>query len=171
VSGITEPESGLSDTIGAALANDFELFAQRMRAICEPLTDEEFWTRPYPYGSSIGHLVLHITGNLSYYIGAQMAGTGYVRNRPLEFTDASGRPKPDVLRALDEAVAMVAATLRAQTADDWVRPYSAVGLELPNRFAAVLRCAEHFFHHLGQVIYLAREHARVQAAGAGGERQ
>ena len=163
--------SGLAGTIGAALANDFELFAQRMRALCEPLSEDEFWTRPYPYGNSIGHLILHITGNLSYYVGSQIAGTGYVRNRPLEFADTSRRAKHDVLRALDEAVAMVAATVRLQTAGDWALPYSAVGLELPNRFAAVLRCAEHFFHHLGQVIYLVREHSRVQAAGAAEERR
>ena len=157
----------LAATVGSALANDFELFAQRVHALTGPLSENEFWTRPYPYGNSIGHLVLHITGNLNYYVGSQIAGTGYVRDRPLEFADASRRPKQDVLRALDEAVAMVMATVRAQSAADWQRPYSAVGLELPNRFAAVLRCSEHFFHHLGQAIYLAREHARLQSAASG----
>ena len=157
----------LAATVGSALANDFELFAQRVHALTGPLSENEFWTRPYPYGNSIGHLVLHITGNLNYYVGSQIAGTGYVRNRPLEFADASRRPKQDVLRALDEAVAMVGTTVRAQSADDWKQPYSAVGLDLPNRFAAVLRCSEHFFHHLGQAIYLAREHARLQSAASG----
>ena len=45
--------------------------------------------RPYPYGNSIGHLMLHLTGNLNYYIGAEIGGTGYVRNRPLEFAETS----------------------------------------------------------------------------------
>jgi hypothetical protein len=161
----------LAATVGLALANDFELFAQRVRALTEPLSEDEFWTRPYSYGNSIGHLLLHITGNLNYYIGAQIAGTGYVRDRPLEFADASRRPKQDVVRALEDAVAMVAATVRSQSAVDWGRPYSAVGLDLPNRFAAVLRCSEHFFHHVGQAIYLAREHARRRSAAAAGERR
>jgi hypothetical protein len=157
----------LAAAVGSALANDFELFARRVHALAAPLSKDEFWTRPYPYGNSIGHLVLHITGNLNYYIGSQIAGTGYVRHRPLEFSDDSRRPKEDVLRALDEAVLMVVTTVRALTAEDWTQPYSAVGLDLPNRCAAVLRCSAHFFHHLGQAIYLAREHARVQAVASG----
>jgi hypothetical protein len=27
----------------------------------------------------------------------------------------------------------------------------------------VLRCVEHFHHHLGQIIYLAKEHARQRS--------
>jgi hypothetical protein len=158
-------ETTLTAIVGSRLASDFDLFAQRLRALCDPLSDEEFWTRPYPYGNSIGHLVLHITGNLNYYVGTQIAGTGYVRNRDLEFTDTTRRPKADVLRALDTAVAMVTTTVRGQSADDWARSYSGMGSDAPDRFAAVLRCAEHFFHHLGQVIYLTREHARLKAAG------
>jgi uncharacterized damage-inducible protein DinB len=152
----------LLETIGSGLARDYGLFAERLHALVEEVSEEEFWTRPYPYGNSIGHLVLHVTGNLNYYIGAQIAGTGYVRDRPLEFTDTSRRPKAEVLRALDEAVAMVMATVRAQSAEDWSKPYSAVGANAADRFGNVLRSAEHFFHHLGQIVYLTREHARLR---------
>ncbi len=55
----------------------------------DPLSDEQIWTRPYPYGNSIGNLVLHLTGNLNNYFGGEMGGTGYVRNRPLEFAETS----------------------------------------------------------------------------------
>ena len=123
------------------------------------LSEEEFWARPYPYGNSAGHLLLHVTGNLNYYIGAEIAGTGYVRNRPLEFTDASRRPKEDVLLALEDAVAMVVRTVEDQTAEDWSRAYEAHGVDDPTRFSIVLRCADHFYHHLGQIIYLAMAHA------------
>jgi hypothetical protein len=37
---------------------------------------------------SAGHLPLHLTGNLNYYIGAQIAATGYVRDRDREFTES-----------------------------------------------------------------------------------
>ena len=73
--------SSVSD-LNATLVRDFERnyreAAQKMRALVEPLTDAQIWTRPYPYGNSIGHLLLHLTGNLSYYIGAEMGSTGYV---------------------------------------------------------------------------------------------
>jgi len=150
--------------IAEGLARDYRIFAERLRAQAESLTDEEFWTRPFPYGNSVGHLVLHLTGNLNYYIGTQIAGTGYVRDRDLEFTDASRRPRAEVLSAMDAAVAMVVETLHAQTDEDWGHPYTAVGSDAPNRFGIFLRCAEHFFHHLGQVIYLGKEHARRRAS-------
>ena len=57
----------------------------RIRELAAPLSNEQFWQKPYPYGNSFGHLVLHLTGNLNYYIGAQIANTGYVRDRPREF--------------------------------------------------------------------------------------
>lgn len=147
----------LNLAVAEGLARDYGIFAQRMRSYTESLSDAEFWTKPYPYGNSIGHLVLHLIGNLNYYVGTQIAGTGYVRNRDLEFTDQSQRPKAETLAALDAAVTMVGETLRAQRDEDWVKPYEAVGADAPTRFAIFLRCGEHFFHHLGQVIYLAKE--------------
>ena len=155
--------STLTTTIAEGFVRDFLLFAQRFRTQSETLSDDEFWTKPYEYGNSVANLALHLTGNLNYYIGTQMAGTGYVRDRPLEFSDDSHRPKGEVLDALDAAVAMVVQTIRAQSEADWSLPYAAVGADGPDRHAMVLRCAEHFFHHLGQVIYLVKEHTRRRA--------
>ena len=64
-------------------------------------------------------------------------------------------------RLVDETVEMVVRTLEAQTADSWSHPYSAVGAESVNdRFTMFLRCAAHFQHHLGQMIYLSNEHLK-----------
>src|SRR6185503_11546967 len=116
-----------SATIAGDLSRYYQERADTIVELVQPLSLNQIWKRPYPYGNSIGHLLLHLTGNLSYYVGAQIAGTGYVRNRPLEFADESRRPKEDVLRAFEEAVAMVQGALAAQTAADWARPYEAVG--------------------------------------------
>jgi hypothetical protein len=150
-------------TLAAALSRHLQIFAAQLRERAADLSDEEFWTRPYPYGNSFGHLVLHLTGNLNYYIGAEMAGSGYVRDRDREFGDSSRAPKAQVLGALDEAVAMAVKTIEAQSAADWVRDYRAVRSDEPNRLSMVLRCVEHFHHHLGQMIYLTKEHARQRA--------
>jgi uncharacterized damage-inducible protein DinB len=150
----------LSNTIAAGLSHYFAAYAARARDLTAALSEEEFWRRPYAYGNSVGHLLLHITGNLNYYVGTQIAGTGYVRDRPLEFTDPSHRPKEDVLSALEDAVAMVVRTVEDQTPEDWSRAYEATGVDDATRFSIVLRCADHFYHHLGQIIYLAKEHAR-----------
>jgi hypothetical protein len=149
----------LAQTVAAAFCSRFDAFLAQATGLCGGLSEDEFWTRPYPYGNSIGHLLLHVTGNLNFFIGTHMAGTGYVRDRDREFTDASRRPKADVLADLAASVSMVQQTVRAQSAADWVAPYSAPGLDDPNRFAVVLRCTHHFHHHLGQIIYLAKAHA------------
>ena len=150
----------LSRSIAATLAQHFASYAAQARTLTADLSEDEFWTRPYPYGNSVGHLLLHVTGNLSYYIGTEIAGTGYVRDRPLEFSDSSRRPREDVVSALEDAVAMVVRTVEDQTPDDWARAYQAHGADDPTRLSIVLRCLAHFFHHLGQIIYLVKEHTR-----------
>jgi DinB superfamily len=151
--------SDLSKIITNGFIRTYRDFGERVRTLSEKLSDQEFWTKPYPYGNSFGHLVLHIIGNLNYYIGAQIAQTGYVRDREREFTENDPPPKEEVLRRLDEVVELVVKTLEAQTTDSWGAEYSAIGWDsLDNRFTAFLRCAAHFQHHIGQMIYLTNEH-------------
>lgn len=137
--------------------------AGRVRALSEGLSDEQFWTKPYPYGNSFGHLVLHLTGNLNHYIGAQIAGTGYVRDREREFTDTAKRPKAEVLSEFGDAVKMVSQTLEAQTAESLVlAPVQAERADFDTRFAIFFHCISHLNHHVGQMIYLEKELTRAR---------
>jgi uncharacterized damage-inducible protein DinB len=152
----------LNETVANGLAAYYEYVAQDLHKWVDPLTNEQFWRKPYPYGNSIGHLVLHLTGNLSYYIGARVAETGYVRNRDREFTDAQPPHKDEALGAFYRTIAMVVATVRKQNAEDWARAYTAEREpEAKNRFQIFVRCAGHAYHHVGQIIYLSRELART----------
>src|SRR6476661_1266860 len=145
----------LSGTIAGGLANYYENVAKELHRWVDPLSSEQFWRNPYPYGNSVGHLVLHLTGNLSYYIGARIAETGYVRTRDVEFTDAKRQPKAHVLRAFDDAVDLVLETIANQRPEDWTAAYSGVGEpDAHTRFDIFLHCAMHFYHHVGQLIYL-----------------
>ncbi|HKD15474.1 MAG TPA: DUF1572 family protein, partial [Candidatus Angelobacter sp.] len=110
-----------------------------------------------------------VTGNLNYYIGAEIANTGYVRNRELEFTSEERISKDALLTGFDDAMVMVQDTIAKQSATDWAADYSAKGLEdAGNRFTVFLRCAAHADNHLGQMIYLRKEIERqtAQAKGA-----
>jgi len=150
--------SELSSIISAAFAKEYRGRAAELHKWVDTLTDIQFWRNPYSYGNSVGHLVLHLTGNLSYYIGARIAATGYIRNRDLEFTDATRPAKAQVLRRFDDTIAMVGATAEKQTESDWLLPYSAEREpEATTRYAAFLRCAVHLYHHVGQIVYLCRE--------------
>jgi uncharacterized damage-inducible protein DinB len=144
----------LNSTIPVALTARYKKLASVLHELAAPLSDEQFWAKPFPFGNSFAHLVLHLTGNLNYYIGAQIAATGYVRDRPVEFSDESRTPKAEVLRKFDQAIEMVLATINSQSAEDWSKEYTATGADARDRFDMVLQCATHLHHHIGQTIYL-----------------
>ena len=125
--------SDLHSTLYEVLAGRYVSNLARIRELAAPLTEKQFWTKPFSYGNSVGHLVLHLTGNLNYYIGAQIANTRYVRDREHEFSDSAPPSKEDALRQLDAAVAMVVDTISAQASEDWAKPYSAAGTNCSNR--------------------------------------
>lgn len=152
--------AGLHSSLASVLVDGYSANLLRVRELAEPLTETEFWKKTYPYGNSFGHLVLHLTGNLSYYIGAQIANTGYVRDRPREFNDPNPPSKAIALQALDDAVAMVITTIRKQGAQDWIGPYSGVGTSCSTRLDMIVQCAAHMQHHIGQMIYICNEWKR-----------
>lgn len=144
----------LAETLASSLLARYTKLSGAVRELAAQLTDQQFWTKPFSFGNSFGHLVLHLTGNLNYYIGAQIAGTGYVRDRPKEFSETAAPAKQDVMKKFDEAIAMVLNTIRNQAPQDWSKAYTAVGSEAANRFDMVLQCATHLHHHIGQMMYL-----------------
>jgi hypothetical protein len=152
--------SDLHSTLSSVLTDRYAANAARVRELAVRLSNSQFWQKPFPYGNSFGHLVLHLTGNLNYYVGAQIAQTGYVRDRPREFNDPNPPSKEEALQLLDQAIAMVQQTIRSQSPDDWSRDYSGVGTTARNRIDIVVQCAAHMQHHIGQIIYLACEWRR-----------
>lgn len=151
------------DNIANVIANGFVCSfrdaSQKVRDLSAKLSDEQFWQKPYPYGNSFGHLTLHLIGNLNYFIGAQIARTDFVRDREREFSESSPSGKEATLNQLDETVALVVATIAAENAETWTAAYQATGnVDFVNdHFSVFLRCATHFHHHIGQMIYLEKE--------------
>ncbi len=152
--------SDLNTTVANGLIARYYKLAGSVRELAALLSEEQFWTKPFPFGNSFGHLVLHLTGNLNYYIGAQIAGTGYVRDRPREFADPAPPSKAEALKKFDEAIEMVVETVGKQSAEDWAKAYAATGSEAKDRFDMVLQCATHLHHHIGQMIYMGFEWKR-----------
>ena len=152
----------LSKSVEAGLATYYEYVGTQLHEWVDPVSNEQFWRKPYPYGNSIGHLVLHLTGNLNYYIGARIAETSYVRDREREFTEKDPPSKDEALKAFDRAIQMVAAAIRKQSVEDWSKAYSAEREpEAKDRFQIFVRCAGHAYHHVGQIVYLTRELERT----------
>jgi hypothetical protein len=151
-------DNHLHAAVTSSFSGHYQDLARRVHDLAAPLTDEQFWRKPFAFGNSFGHLILHLTGNLNYYIGTQIAGTGYARDREREFTEAKHPSKQETLKRFDDAVAMVVKTIQAQSEKDWSAAYTAVREEdAANRFNIFLRCASHL--HL---------QGRRASAGAGG---
>lgn len=144
--------------IAEDLAAYYEMVRERVHKWAGDLSAEQLWRKPYPYGNSVGHLILHLTGNLNYYIGARIAETGYVRDRDREFAEPKPVPKEELFATFDKTIAMVVDTIRRQKPADWLKEYSAEREpEAKERFNIFLRSAGHAYHHVGQIIYLANE--------------
>lgn len=157
--------SDLAEIVARDLAAYYEMVGQQVHHWVDPLSSQQVWRRPYPYGNTIGHLLLHLTGNLSYYIGTRVQGSGYVRDRDREFLEKEHRPKEELLAAFDHTIQMVVQTIREQRPEDWAREYSAEREpEATERFHIFLRSAGHAYHHVGQIIYISREIARQDQA-------
>ncbi len=131
----------------------FRHLAARVDRAGRSVTEEQFWAKPFPFGNSIGHLVLHLTGNLNHYIGAIVAGSGYVRHREHEFTDPVRHPRDEVLANFHQAAEMVAQTVAAETAAGFAAPV-AEQPPIHTRLGLFLVCAAHLNNHVGQMSYL-----------------
>jgi len=158
--------SELDETVASTLAKRYKANAARVRELAVPLADAQFWQKPFPFGNSFGHLVLHLAGNLNYYIGAQIANTGYVRDRPREFNDPNPPSKDEALKRFDDAVDMVLKTIHAQSPEDWSAEYSGMGSDAKNRLEILVICAAHIQHHIGQMIYLSYQLSRQNDGSA-----
>ena len=137
-----------------ALIGELEGLRNELRKLVEPLTEAQFWRRPIEPSNSVGHLVLHLTGNLSHFVGAQLGGTGYVRDREREFTETNVPSKIAALSRLDEAVAMFRRVVEGLSAETLASPHPTerLGLVLPG----LVHLVAHFALHRGQISYLVR---------------
>ena len=119
-------------------------------------SEESLWLTGGDVKNPAGTLGLHIAGNLQHFFGALLGGTGYVRNRALEFS-ARGVAKAEIVAALHTARAVVAEVLGnkddAQLSDNF--PDNHFG-ENRSNLHALLHLLSHLSYHLGQVNYLRR---------------
>jgi uncharacterized damage-inducible protein DinB len=144
----------LAELAKTALIGELEGLAKAVREVAAPLSEREFWTKPVEPGNSFGHLVLHLSGNLNHFVGAQLGGTGYVRDREREFTEASPPPKDEALSRLDGAVAEFRRVVEGLDPKRLAEPHPEA------RFGTVLETlvhlVAHFALHRGQMSYIAR---------------
>ena len=143
----------LARVVGEEFARYFRHLGERVEKAAMAIPEDQLWTKPFAFGNSIGHLVLHLTGNLNHYVGALVAGTGYVRHREHEFIDPAKYPRDEILAKFREAVDLVIRTVETQDEASLMTPVDAQK-PIETRFGLFLVCASHLNNHVGQMSYL-----------------
>ncbi|MDP3909355.1 MAG: DinB family protein [Gemmatimonadales bacterium] len=129
-----------------------ELRALRREVEAYP-SDADLWRVAPGIANPSGNLVLHLAGNLQYFVGAVLGGTGYVRHRDAEF-GARDAPRRELLEQIDRAMAAVETGLGKLRDGDLDRPYpEPVGGGSYTTGAFLTHLAVHLAYHLGQVDY------------------
>jgi uncharacterized damage-inducible protein DinB len=147
-------DTRLLDAVRGALIKDLEGLRDAVRDLAGPLDERQFWTRPLEPGNSVGHLVLHLTGNLNTFVGGHLGGTGYVRDREREFTEAQPPTKAEALAKLDEAVAIFRRVVGGLTEERLLSPHTET--RLGQVLEALVHLVGHFAIHRGQMSYIVR---------------
>lgn len=139
-----------------------------LRRELEAYPDErDLWKLPPGISNSAGTLALHLAGNLQHYLGAKLADTGYLRDRPREFA-VRDLPRAEILREVEAARRAVALVARCQLDVEAEYP-EVVGEVRVITGEFLVQIVAHFTFHLGQIDY----HRRVvtgQSEGVGAVR-
>jgi hypothetical protein len=123
--------------------------------------ESSLWQIAGQIANPAGNLCLHLCGNLQHYIGTQLGKTGYVRNRPAEFS-SKNIPKEKLIEEILQTKKSVATSL--QKLNDSILhesyPEECLGYPMTTVFF-INHLFGHFGYHLGQINY----HRRIISMG------
>jgi uncharacterized damage-inducible protein DinB len=116
-------------------------------------SEEAIWKTEAAIANSAGNLALHLIGNLNTYIGAEIGKTGYVRNRPLEFS-AKFVSRDKLVADIEATIEVIKNALPLLTEEDYQAEYPVLVFEQKTSTEYFfIHLAVHLGYHLGQVNY------------------
>ncbi|MDQ3242231.1 MAG: DUF1572 domain-containing protein [Gemmatimonadota bacterium] len=140
----------MCDALRVMILGDLHSVERQIAAYPE---DQSVWRIAPGIANSGGNLALHIAGNLRYFIGAILGGSGYVRDRDAEF--AARDLSRDALSAeIMAAIAELDAAFDRITQETLETVYPLPIRDRRLRTADfLLHLAVHLGYHLGQLDY------------------
>jgi hypothetical protein len=144
---------GTAHEIAALFHRDLTRLSQEIQAIPN---DSMLWSTAPGVTNSAGNLVLHLEGNLREYIGRQLGGVPYSRQRDLEFGQ-TGLPAYELLKRVKELCELVPGIVSglSQAEMEARYPEDALGVPLSTQ-QFLISLHGHLNYHLGQIDYLRR---------------
>ncbi|MBS7255877.1 DinB family protein [Flavobacterium branchiicola] len=116
-------------------------------------TESSLWIIDKSISNSAGNLCLHLIGNLNTYIGTELGKTGYVRDRPLEFS-LKDIPKSELISKIESTILMINNVLDTLTEEDLKAIYPQIVFEKEMTTGFFLtHLSTHLAYHLGQINY------------------
>jgi hypothetical protein len=136
--------------LSSLICRDLEKLISELRSYSQ---EADIWKTSGTIPNSAGNLILHLVGNLNFYLGAVLGGSDYVRNRDLEFS-AKGIAREQLVAMVEETIGMVKDTLSTLSPEELGKEYPVVVLgETKPTGYFLLHVAMHLAYHLGQINY------------------
>ncbi|MEN9686126.1 MAG: hypothetical protein RLZZ28_1912 [Bacteroidota bacterium] len=133
------------------------LFEKDMRKLQKEInsysSEANLWLAGNGITNAGGNLCLHLLGNLQHYIGLQIGGFAYTRNRPLEFSDKNV-PITVINELIEHTIQVVTAALKnmPESSLDTDYPENVLGESMTHEYF-LLHLLAHLNYHLGQINY------------------
>jgi len=132
----------------------FERDIKRMKVEIDAYSKEEnLWKVDQRITNSAGNLCLHLIGNMSYFVGKEIGGFQYVRDRDFEFA-GKDVPKSELIAMIEKLEHVVTASLEGldecMLEKDY--PLEVFGSKMTYNFF-LIHLFGHFSYHLGQINY------------------
>lgn len=153
----------LADTLPKIFDRDLHRLSKEIESYT---SENTIWKVEGQVPNSAGNLCLHLIGNLNTYIGKEIGGVDYIRDREAEFT-LKNISRAELLRKIDDTISVVRQSLERLDENDLEKEYPILVFEEKTTTEYFLvHLATHLAYHLGQINY----HRRLIDSGAIGER-
>lgn len=154
-------EAPLQQIIAATMARELRSVVDELKLYPD---DRSVWAEPEGISNSAGTLALHLAGNIRNYVGAELGGEDYVRDREREFA-ARDLPRSLLIEEIQAAEATVKRAL-PQLPDARLDHYFSESIRHHQLQISdfLVHLAVHLSYHLGQINY----HRRMVTGDARG---
>jgi Protein of unknown function (DUF1572) len=145
--------TSVSDELAMLLASDIGRLRHEIASFHTP---DLLWRVLPGIANAAGNLALHVEGNLREYVGRQLGGIPYRRDRTFEFAGRNVRTE-EILSRLTELEGIIPEVVESLTEQRLDETYPEVVLDLPMTVRQfIIHLHGHLTYHTGQINYIRR---------------
>jgi len=134
----------------------YEEGVPRIEKCLSILSSKQIWAKPNDHSNSIGHLILHLCGNVTQWIGSGIGGEEDTRQRDDEFGHPGHLTHEQLISRLRGLKTITDRALdQLKTEKDLLVPRSVQGFNETN-MSILIHVIEHFSYHTGQIAWISK---------------